>query len=91
MLHKIEQPAYVDQLERILDFQQRLLAFACDSTTMFPLNKAQILAIFGNDTGQWLIERLMSSGGKLWKFGEELRDVILYVRSHRSEGPEISA
>ncbi len=89
MLHKIELPAYVDQLERILDFQQRLLAFACDPTTTFPLDKAQILASFGDEEGKWLIERLMTSKERLWTFGEELRDVILYAQAYRSEGPEI--
>ncbi|MBV9614492.1 MAG: hypothetical protein JO031_03445 [Ktedonobacteraceae bacterium] len=91
MLHKIAPPAYVGQLERILDFQQQLLTFACDNKTVLPLDKMQILATFGNDKGQWLIERLMTSQGKLWKFGEELQNFISHMQAHPSEGPKIVA
>jgi hypothetical protein len=89
VLHKIELPAYVDQLEHILDFQQHLLTFACDPKTAISPDPQQIIDAFGDGTGGWLSERLWGPRQKQWKFYKQLVAVIAYVKRCPLEGEKI--
>ena len=89
MLHKIELPAYKDQLECVLDFQQHLLAFACDSNTPVSPDPQAVIAEFGKDIGDWLCKRLWGSQQKQQKFYKQLVTVIAYVKQCPLESQKI--
>jgi len=91
MLHKIELSTYKDQLEHVLDFQQHLLTFACDPSTLVSPDPQIIVARFGNDIGGWLCERLWRQGPKQQpqQFYKQLVAVIVYARQHQPEAQEI--
>lgn len=60
MLHKVNLPGCVPQLERIVEFQRDVLRAACEGDYVFPLDENQIKALFGDDAGKWF-------WGKLWR------------------------
>ena len=87
MLHKLEMPAYRPQLEAILDFQYRLLFFAC-TVPALPLTPTLLKAAFGDQRGNWLSERCWWKG-KGTLFYEELVELIKHVAKYPLEGPAI--
>jgi hypothetical protein len=91
MLHKLELPTYKDQLERILDFQQHFLTFACDPNTPLLPDTQTIVTKFGKDIGGWLCERLWRQGPKQQpqQFYKQLVAVIVYAHQHQLEAQEI--
>jgi hypothetical protein len=87
MLHKLQMPAYRPQLEAILDFQYRLLFFACTAPAL-PLNTAILKAAFGDKQGNWLSERCWRQR-KATLFYKELAKLIDYVTRNPLEGTAI--
>lgn len=89
MLHKLVMPAYRPQLEAILDFQQQLLDFACQASTL-PLKPDMLKKDFGEQKGDWLSKRCWR-GKTDNNFYKELANLISYVTRNPVEGPAIVA
>lgn len=89
MLHEINSPTCAPQFEQIVQFQGRVLAFACDATTTLPLDEQKLVLSFGQDVGGWLGERLWKRETKgqpsKSSFHKALEHLIRYVTRHPSQ------
>ncbi|BAY33702.1 hypothetical protein NIES2107_56030 [Nostoc carneum NIES-2107] len=93
MFHKINFPSCVNQLERIVLFQRKLLNFACSSSASLPITESQLKTEFGNDIGEWLWNKLCpkrKSGNKgKSKLHKALEKVIRYLARHSTMSAKI--
>ncbi|MEZ4885802.1 MAG: hypothetical protein R3E32_13795 [Chitinophagales bacterium] len=70
MLHKVNLPSCVPQLEEIVKFQREVLRAACEGDYQFPFiaddvnNENNIKTIFGDDRGAWFWKKLWSQPTK---------------------------
>lgn len=93
MFHKIKFPSCVNQLERIVLFQRKLLNFACNSSTFLPITENQLKAEFGDEIGEWLWDKLWTkrkSGKKVQsKLHKALEKLIRYIERHSTMSAKI--
>lgn len=93
MFHKIKFPSCVNQLERIVSFQRKLLNFACTYSTSLPITESQIKAEFGDEIGEWLWNKLWTprkSGNKAQsKLHKALEKIIRYLERHSTMSSKI--
>lgn len=91
MLHRIQLPDCVPQLEQIRQFQRDVLALACSSETVLPLTQEALQESLNEDRGNWL-------WSKLWKRSKEPKEsdfhraliaVIEFVQTKPEIGPII--
>ena len=59
MLHKVNLPGCISQLERIVGFQREVLRTACENDYQLPLQENDLKILFGDAPGEWI-------WGKLW-------------------------
>lgn len=69
MLHKVNLPSCVPELERIVEFQRMVLRFACEGQYAFPLDEDKIKNLFGNDIGEWFWKKFYTQPTKRDKDG----------------------
>ena len=84
MLHHIEPPDCVPQLEQIRQFQRDVLALACSEHTILPLTEDALSDTLGAERGAWLWCRLWKQRGTPGEtaFHLALIAVIAYVQQH---------
>lgn len=84
MLHRIQLPNCVPQLERIRQFQRDVLAFACSEQTVLPITQDALQAALGNERGDWLWIKLWKQRGEPGEtsFHLALIAVIEHVQKH---------
>lgn len=58
MLHKINPPSCVSQLEQVIQFQRRVLVFSCRLRSPFTFKQEYLENEFGVEIGQWLWKQL---------------------------------
>lgn len=62
MLHKITFPSCIEQMEVIITFQRKVLAFACNPRTLLSneeqVIESQVHAEFGTKIGTWICKKL---------------------------------
>lgn len=63
MLHRIQLPDCVPQLEQIRQFQRDVLALACSPQTVLPLTQEALQNNLGVDRGDWLWRKLWKQRG----------------------------
>jgi len=86
MLHKINLAEGYDKLEKVLQFQQKLLAFVCAATTALPFDEATIRAAFVEE-GEWLWKKINRADSKLKKL---LEDVVNHCKANPGIGGQIT-
>lgn len=59
MLHQINPPGCVNALKEIIQFQRRILVFACNSRISLPPKKEEFQSEFGDEIGTWLWIKLL--------------------------------
>jgi 5-methylcytosine-specific restriction endonuclease McrA len=93
VFHKIKFPSCVNQLERIVLFQRKLLNFACNSSTSLPITENQLKAEFGDEIGEWLWDKFWTkrkSGKKVQsKLHKALEKLIKYIERHSTMSAKI--
>lgn len=84
MLHRIQLPDCVPQLEQIRQFQRDVLALAVSDYISLPLTEDTLMETLGNDRGAWLWQKLWKQRGKHGEtaFHLALIAVIEYVDQH---------
>jgi hypothetical protein len=93
VLHKINFPGCVNQLEKIVSFQRKLLNFACSGSTSLPIKESQLKTEFGDDIGEWLWNKLFTkrqSGKNVQtKLHKALEKLIRYIERHSTMSAKI--
>ena len=77
MLHQIELPTYNQYLEHIVQIQQKLLAFVCDTNTPLRPLEEDFKRAFNDQVGAWLYHWLQK--GKKKTVYDELCSIITYL------------
>lgn len=83
MLHKIELPAYDQNLEHIVQIQQKIIRFVCDPNTPLTPGGDVFKRVFNDQIGSWLYQWLQKKSKKK-TFYEELCDLIAYLHQYSS-------
>jgi len=83
MLHKIELPTYDQNLERIVQIQQKIISFVCDPNTPITPGEDAFKQVFNDQIGIWLYNWLQKKH-KEKTFYEELCSLIAYLRQYSS-------
>lgn len=91
MLHRIQLPDCVPQLEQIRQFQRDVLVLACSSETVLPLTQEALQESLNEERGSWLWSKLWkrSSEPKESDFHRALIAVIEFVQTKPEIGPII--
>jgi hypothetical protein len=84
MLHHIQLPDCVPQLEQIRQFQRDVLALACSDQTSLPLTEVALKKALGDDRGSWFWRRLWKQRGQPGQttFHLAMIAVIEFVNRH---------
>lgn len=84
MLHRIQLPDCVPQLEQIRQFQRDVLALACSDQTILPLTENLLKNSLGDNRGIWLWRKLWKQRGEPGEttFHLALIAVIRYVQKN---------
>lgn len=84
MLHRVQKPDCLPQLERICQLQRDVLVMACAQETALPLTEEKIIESLGADRGNWLWQKLWKQRGVRDEttFHSALVSVIKYVKRH---------
>lgn len=85
MLHEVSLPTCIDELERLVRFQRRVLAFACDPTTALPLDEAGCKGALGEDAGAWFWQRLWNNKRKKTAIHKELEKLITFLQANPAQ------
>ncbi len=83
MLHKIELPAYDQNLERIVQIQQKIISFVCDPNTPLTPGRDVFKRVFNDQIGSWLYQWLQRKH-KEKTFYQELCDLVAHLRQYSS-------
>jgi hypothetical protein len=86
MLHKINPAEGYDRLEKIVEFERKLLAFVGDPNTLLPLTEPVIRAAF-TDEGGWLWKKVKRADSRMKKL---LEDLITHCQDHPGVGKQIN-
>jgi len=88
MLHKIELPTYDQNLECIVQIQQKIISFVCDPSTPPRPGEDVFKRVFNDQIGAWLY-RWLQKKSKKKTFYEELCTLIAYLRQYSSLRPQL--
>src|SRR4051794_39571985 len=79
MLHRVNPLGCAPVLTKVVQFQRRVLDFACDPALVTPVDIASVEASFSDpEVSKWLVKRLWGRNGKVSK----TYDAIMEVRHH---------
>ena len=87
MLHRIQLPDCIAQLEKIREFQRDVLVMACSGQTVLPLTEDTLKNALGNDRGIWLWDKLWKKRGD--RSETTFHTTLIAVIKHANQYPNI--
>jgi hypothetical protein len=82
MLHKVNLPSCQSDMQKLLDFQRRVLQFALNAS--LPYARSDFESKFGTTIGRWFWGRTRR-GSKMTAFGTKLNAVISFAQAHSGD------
>lgn len=87
MLHRVNPPACLDDMKKLLRYQRKFLALLI--TKKNPLRKPEFELWFGEPLGRWSWSRAYRAGKPTKKLGKHIEPVVQYADTHPLEVREI--
>ena len=86
MLHQVNEPGCISQLERIVDFQREVFAAACNGNYQLQLQESDIKTLFGNDKGEWFWQKLYKQNQDKSNLHIAMENLITHYQQNPQEG-----